>query len=324
MPKRGSILVAVRDLDASSTPFLRKAAQVAKALNADVHLLHAIPIPCAPVMAGNAQIRNAVQEQIRDSERELEALARSAHLRGLRVRSTAIWDYPAADAIVRAVMKYRPSLLLIQSEHHNRLARAVLSNTDWELIRHCPCPVWVSKQRTLSLETVLAAVDPFHAHGKPGALEDAVLKQAIELASGKVKRVLAAHAVLIPAALGGEGAIEPYWIPLTAKEIDVYETSTRKRLAALASKHHIPAENQIVAIGDPISQLPRLAKRYRAGVVVMGAVSRSGLKRLFIGNTAERIIDSLNTDLLVVKPRGFKTPVKRVPARIRPLVWPPI
>jgi Universal stress protein family len=38
---------------------------------------------------------------------------------------------------------------------------------------------------------------------------------------------------------------------------------------------------------------------------VMGAVSRSGLKRLIIGNTAEKVIDQVACDLLVVKPKGF-------------------
>jgi hypothetical protein len=37
----------------------------------------------------------------------------------------------------------------------------------------------------------------------------------------------------------------------------------------------------------------------------MGAVSRSGLKRVFIGNTAERVLNQLRCDVLVVKPRHF-------------------
>jgi universal stress protein E len=41
----------------------------------------------------------------------------------------------------------------------------------------------------------------------------------------------------------------------------------------------------------------------------MGAVSRSALQRVFIGNTAERVLDALACDVLVVKPRGTKTRV---------------
>lgn len=43
----------------------------------------------------------------------------------------------------------------------------------------------------------------------------------------------------------------------------------------------------------------------------MGAVSRRGLKRLFLGNTAEEVLDSLPCDLLIVKPAGFETSVPR-------------
>jgi universal stress protein E len=36
--------------------------------------------------------------------------------------------------------------------------------------------------------------------------------------------------------------------------------------------------------------------------VVIGAVSRSRLDRVLIGNTAERVLDKLECDVLVVKP----------------------
>jgi universal stress protein E len=53
----------------------------------------------------------------------------------------------------------------------------------------------------------------------------------------------------------------------------------------------------------------------------MGAVSRSGLKRLFIGNTAERTLDRLDCDVLVVKPQEFVSrvaPKSRGPRRALP------
>ena len=50
----------------------------------------------------------------------------------------------------------------------------------------------------------------------------------------------------------------------------------------------------------------------------MGAISRSGLKRLVIGDTAERILDALSCDVLVIKPAQFKS---RVPARSRGVQW---
>ena len=49
-----------------------------------------------------------------------------------------------------------------------------------------------------------------------------------------------------------------------------------------------------------------LTEQLRADAVVMGAVSRSGIKGLFLGNTAEDVLDRLHCDAIIVKPRGFK------------------
>jgi universal stress protein E len=64
-------------------------------------------------------------------------------------------------------------------------------------------------------------------------------------------------------------------------------------------------------VTDVQSQLVAVVKRTRAGIVVMGALSRSGLRRMFIGNTAESVLDALACDVLVVKPTPFKTAVSR-------------
>ena len=49
----------------------------------------------------------------------------------------------------------------------------------------------------------------------------------------------------------------------------------------------------------------------RSDIVVMGAMSRSGLKRMLIGNTAERLLDRLPCDLLIVKPAEFANRIPR-------------
>ncbi|MFH0343224.1 MAG: universal stress protein [Chromatiales bacterium] len=43
------------------------------------------------------------------------------------------------------------------------------------------------------------------------------------------------------------------------------------------------------------------SRALRASLVVMGAVSKRTLELLFIGNTAERVLDDLSCDVLVVK-----------------------
>jgi universal stress protein E len=66
-----------------------------------------------------------------------------------------------------------------------------------------------------------------------------------------------------------------------------------------------------LASGNPATVIPRLARELGAGIVVMGALSRSGLSRVFIGNTAERVLESLPCDVLVIKPEDVAPRVSR-------------
>jgi universal stress protein E len=55
----------------------------------------------------------------------------------------------------------------------------------------------------------------------------------------------------------------------------------------------------------------------------MGAVSRTGFRRLLIGNTAERMLDDLRCDVLVVKPSKFHSRVARASRGASLLLSPP-
>ncbi len=61
-----------------------------------------------------------------------------------------------------------------------------------------------------------------------------------------------------------------------------------------------------------------------ADVVVMGAVSRSGLKRLLIGHTAERVLGSMPCDVLVVKPAHVEKRVAAASRGMRVIAPPPL
>jgi nucleotide-binding universal stress UspA family protein len=45
-------------------------------------------------------------------------------------------------------------------------------------------------------------------------------------------------------------------------------------------------------------------------LIVMGTVGRSGISGLFIGNTAEKVLQKVDCSVLAVKPEGFVSPVK--------------
>ncbi|MEO1576425.1 MAG: universal stress protein, partial [Pseudomonadota bacterium] len=58
----------------------------------------------------------------------------------------------------------------------------------------------------------------------------------------------------------------------------------------------------------PADEIVQHAADHDVDLVVMGAVSRSVLRNALIGNTAEKVLDRLDADTLIIKPAAATTP----------------
>jgi universal stress protein E len=79
-------------------------------------------------------------------------------------------------------------------------------------------------------------------------------------------------------------------------------------------KQTIPRKRQHLSPLPPAEAIAATARAIRSDIVVMGALSRTGFKRMLIGNTAEHVLDTLTCDVLVLKPGAFRN---RVPKKSR-------
>lgn len=307
-----SIVVAVRDPASRRQIAVQKAARIAARSGARLTLFHAFASPYPLPRQLPADSRGVLTAVAAERRHQLQALAKPLRASGIKVHCEVVWDFPPAEAIVRHVLAARPDLLVAESHRHSAVSRWFLANTDWELIRECPCPVWfVKSPRFARRPLFLAAVDPTHARAKPSRLDDRLLAAtslAMRGTDGDVALVHAENLVgPLPAALV-PGSVLP---AVLAAEADRLRLSARKALDRLAARHGIADARCIVEPGLPAEVIAEAAERLRADVLVMGVVSRSGLQRPFIGNTAEAVLDQATCDLLIVKPHGFRSTVPR-------------
>jgi universal stress protein E len=87
---------------------------------------------------------------------------------------------------------------------------------------------------------------------------------------------------------------------------DAMRAEHTEAVERLCKHHGVPPDRTHVHQGGTRQLLLTLTDQLRADAVVMGAISRSGLKGLFLGNTAEDVLDRLHCDLVIVKPAGFQ------------------
>ena len=290
-PSWRSITVVV-DPQQKAHPALQKAAALAARCGAGLTLLNTFVLPQPMADVARISARELVSAALRDRRRQLEKLAAGLRRRKLKVKCVVEWDYPQSEAVVRHVLATRPDLLVAETAHHGRFARWILSNTEWELIRTCPCPLWLVRGGRLPAKPqLLVAVDPAHGQAVHTRLDARLLQAAGQIVD----------------CIGGTIGIVHVDDP-QASQIDAVER--------LGKRHGIAPARRYVVPGEITRVLPALVAQTGADILLMGAVSRSRLGQPFIGTTAERLIDRVECDVFVVKPVGFRSPVLRRRPRV--------
>ncbi|HEU5137916.1 MAG TPA: universal stress protein [Steroidobacteraceae bacterium] len=318
------ILVAVKNPAARVLPAVNKAAQIAKGLNAQLTLFHDIATPVyAEALQGRDFDLQSWQREVQTSRREqLEKLAARIRKHGIGVDVAADWDYPPYEAIIRKAQRLSADLVVVENHHGTgrHPARWLLAYTDWELLRTCPIPVLLVKNRKLyHRPRVLAAVDPSHAFAKPSNLDRQILRAGAQLVHALRGELHALHVFhpgvpIVPAMPDG-----PMLDVAAEREM---ERQAQRKLERAVDGFDVKRSHCHLVEGRPNDAIPAAAKRERSAIVAMGVVSRSGLKRFFIGNTAEFVMDAITADILVVKPADFDSRIPRTGRGVQILSMP--
>ena len=312
MPTIRRILVAVKDTGARSMPAVQKAAQLARALKARLELYHAISDPVyVDALAIAGQTVAQLQKQWKAAHlKKLERVADRLRAEGTLVTTAVEWDFPAFEAVLRRATRAKADLIVAERHASRHVAPWLLRFNDWELLRRSHVPVLLVKSgQAYDKPVVLAAIDPSHSFAKPAKLDNAILDAGKTLAGALQGTLHAAHA-FVPSTIDVD-------------KLDVNLPNLSAYIEAEAAKHAQgaldkslkdsglpPAQRHLVG-RHAVDAIPELARELKSSIVVMGAISRTGIKRLLIGNTAERILDALSCDVLVLKPSSFATRAPR-------------
>lgn len=316
------ILVAIKALERGSLPAVARAGQLARAYGAEVELFHSVEVPIyldPDAVVGRHPQQLKQQLQMR-ALRRLKRIA-DRHLQGVRASVSVECDAPAYDAIIRRALRIGADLIVAAhpaTQQRSRWLRLApwLHLTDWELVRLSPLPVLLVKSsRPYRRPRLLMAIDPTHAFAKPAQLDRKILDIGTSLSKALHGTLCAVHAyppipleILAPGAKTQAVTEESFRAAQRRAE-----RSARSHVDALLRNSGVAPSRRYLIAAHPIDAIGAAVRNSGSAVVVMGAIARSGLKRILIGNTAERILDVLPCDVLVVKPLGFLSRVPRAP-----------
>ncbi len=310
MTAENRILVVVDPTASNKQVCVERAAWLATNLDLDLELLicHYEQILPGARSDHAAFIERSQEFAIGQQRKKLEEIARPLREQGLGVIVSAVWDRQLGDGIVRHVLRTNPRMVVKDTHYHSIISRAIFTNTDWHLVRTCPVPLWLTKPHAWpSTARIVASVDPGHEHDIDASLDATILNEATMLSENLSGELHAFHAYL-PISAYNYTSINAGISPIDNLDEKI-EQDHQKRLDDLLDGYSISIDQKHMIAGDPAKLLPKLATDLDAGLVVMGAIARNPLQRVFVGSTTEQVLDKLPCDLLIVKPDWYSTSV---------------
>ena len=206
----------------------------------------------------------------------IESLIVPIRANGNAVTVELEWTDKWRDALAPAAQRAGADLIIKAASSHSSTERRLSKTSDWTVLRNAPCPVYLIKRSGIENgASILIALDIKRESAVHNKLNEAVIDFGKALAAGIPNSSL--HAV--NAYANSDSFIYP---------IDLAEIAGIDRTNAHAVE------------GAPDKVIPEIAKKIDASIVVVGTAARQGLKAAVIGNTAEKILDALNTNILTV------------------------
>jgi len=270
---------------------------------ADVDYKVDLYFDAAPVTARKAN-SNSLRESIAAKQAAVDKLVTPYKEMGYRITTSVIQIHRLYEDIIKSARDYKADFVFKSVRQHAPLKRMFYTSTDWNLIRMCPTALLlVRDQGTVRGKPVIASVNIDDEDPEHQELNRIVLAQANALAE-----VLGAKVHLIyaygPAVVMGDGA-DPMAYQIAKDKHD----AEFKKAKALASVNNVLASNTKLREGTPATIVTEYGEEISAGIIVLGTVARNGASGLFIGNTAESMLEKTHRDMFVIKLESFVSPV---------------
>ena len=235
--------------------------------------------------------------------------------------ATAVLRGSHARAVITAAVAGKANLLMRSHGAHSARRPMPFGPIDMNLLRHCPCPVWIVDATVgKSIRRILTPINANRSQQNQRALNRRILDFALQLSQVED----AALTILEVWSVFGEELLRPRLAPGEVRDFleesrDHASTDLWDFLRPYGDRLH-GASVELLR-GEPSDVISAYVTEHDIDLVVMGTAASTGNAGLLMGNTAERVLRRLEGSVVAVKPPGFVDPGAERPspaARRRP------
>lgn len=297
MSTRGTLrtIVVATDFSENAGVALAWAQELARQHHAALALVHAFSAesPTAPeFVAWPQKYQDEIQASVRS---QLDRQTKAARSCGVTV-DCELGFGAAADVVIAAAERRGTDLIVAGTRGRTGWKRLLVGSTAARLIRKAHCPVLtVHPTDAGSPRPVRTLLVPTDFSEDAALAADAATRILGE--AGADRRMVLLHAYHVPY----EATYLP--APVLLDAISAADARVKRMIEALAAKLRDTGirVDTVTCEADPAPAILDHAKSVGADLIAMGTQGLSGLNRLLLGSTAERVIASAPCPVLTVR-----------------------
>jgi len=285
MKQQKTRLFVIIDPTATHQVALVKALLIAKL--GDCHIHASLCIQKGLDEAGKYSSRKDFKKRtLEEAETWLETLMQPCRVSDVPYSTEVIWNSKWVEASARAAEKSGCDLMIKSSFHHSKARRFFSKTADYYLMEHCASPILFTDQaQEWKSDRILACLDLESGDPQHARLNGVIMRDARAFSDivGMDLYIACAYAE----------SIDTEHLPLKAHGGEI----TREQLGEL---YNVDPTRMILRQGRVVETLQEICNETDPSIVVMGTLARSGISGKLIGNTAEKLLDIVDADVLTV------------------------
>lgn len=306
--KRFKNILVTTDTRLESHPIVDEAATIALHNSAKLKLVDVVPPFSWIARMAMGDPEHVTGLMVQEKAKELEALAEPIRQQGVQVETKVLTGATSVE-IIKEVLRGRHDLMLRVAKAKTSRRRGFFGATGIELLRKCPCAVWlVCSTTSAQFKHVMGCVEL----GVARDIDIEVDQKVFEISCDLSQRYNAELSIVHTWNLDGE-----QFLRKRSPESELNAIRRKREAEAKSQLDRFIAdrgakldENQLHLIkGEPYNAIPAFAGEHGVDLMVMGLAGDRGPAGWILGSVTEQVLDSIQCSVLALKPDGFVSPI---------------
>ncbi len=300
MPVFKNILVVV-DAAQPKHPELQRAMKLAQHGGVKLHLIDIVKDASLTVRLLSRDYLHIHELLVKEKREQLQALVDQCKAHGIEAEGEILEGVSSRETLAAAA-RIEADLIVRATKGAKSLQTGNLGMSSLKLIQRLPCAMWLSDEaHEPECKKIIATVDASPHDDAHRQLNDRIMQVATSLTTRERSKLLVCYVW----SLYGADMLR-HRLPASEFEslLELNRRQHRESFEQLLSRYNLHADGPAARLleGEPSQAIPELCESEQADLLICGTVARRGIPGLFLGNTAERIVNRVGCSILAVTP----------------------